>query len=322
MARITDDQRSPQEGWRDLGRFHVQGDFVVRVSKEGAGLLRLDGARVSVAEAPTVVDDVDPGYWELEGGWGPGEGGQGGQHRRSVGGLARWQVQRPAGDYEVAVFLPADDGASAVAGYRLTAGPREVADLRLDQRRGAGDWVALGRYALNGGLYTLTLTGDDDRPVLADAARFVPTEVPAPPGEKAVDDGSPLYFEDGLWGDAPEGVDGAGRLALDGPASATWQFGGVSPGAYYVVVSYPDAEANAPAAQYLVVSDGEAVDTFQVDQRVPTPGGWRTIGEAFVHGPVVTVTVSRGPAAGTLHADSLKLVSFDCEACERGDLGE
>jgi hypothetical protein len=312
VGRVTDDQSAPREGWHTLGDFAVNGDFSVVVSKEGEGRLRADAMRVEVlANPPTIIDDGSFSYAELMGDWSSVGSGYGGNHRRSDGGWARYQLNGPSGYYSVGVYLPALDTPAGPVEYVLSAGEVTLAQFVLDQSGGVDDWVSLGQYVLTGNVLNLAVRGVDGGPVVADAVGFEPVQDPSVIEELLVGVESPFYRETAGWQQVADG-----RATDEADAAATYTFAGLAAGPYHVVVQYPPAPGNAPDSQYAVSSVGRTLTTFNVDQREVYEEQWRPVGGFFAPGPVVSIRLHRGGAPGRLHAGQVKVISYDCRHCE------
>ncbi len=316
VARFVEDQRGEPSEWVLLGRFPSRGDFLVELSSAGAGRLRADAIRVEQIEAPPpVVDDGDGLYAETEGRWSGGAGGHDGDHRSSVGGVATFTLPIQPGVHQLAVYVPDAPQASTRADLTIASDGRFVAGMTVDQRSASG-WLELGRYRLDGQRVTLTWTGTDDLPVLADAARVGRHADLNRAGEVAVDDGDPLFLVDGQWAPAAGGgVGGDARWSRDPVGRARWQFSGLAPDFYDVLVAWPADPANTTVATYSFSAGGGEIGQVVADQTAPNPG-WLRIGTVWAASPVIEVSLTR-EGRGTVYADAIKLVSTSCEDCTR-----
>ncbi|MCB9537509.1 MAG: hypothetical protein H6704_14740 [Myxococcales bacterium] len=316
-AEVALDQRVGGGDWRLAGVVDTRGDFVVEVAQGGRGRLYADAVRVeAVVDQDPVIDDGDGRYREQGDGWTTAPGGEGGAHRRSATGGATYTARIQPGVHEVWLTWPADQPtATRRAEVTLTADGAFVATLTLDQQREGGAWLSLGRYRLNGQQATLTLRATDGAPVLADAVRFDSVAALPDGAEFVTDDGDARYLETGMWADADaEGAGGDVRWSPAGDGTATWQFGGLPPDFYDVLVQFPAAPRNTNAAVYTVRSAGAELVSASLDQ---TSGeGWRVVGRVWIAAPTASVTLRR-EAAGALRADVVKLVSTRCVECER-----
>ncbi|MBI3465639.1 MAG: choice-of-anchor D domain-containing protein [Planctomycetes bacterium] len=111
--------------------------------------------------------------------------------------------------------------------------------------------------------------------------------------------------------------------ANQGPASATWTFTNLSPGTYYVGLTWLDSDGNpllADNTPVTVLENGTPLLSFTLNQEdgpeQPTAGSlgsvlidgatWQTYGVFVVTGPTVTVTMTN-QAEGTILADGVLL---------------
>ena len=202
-----------------------------------------------------------------------------------------------------------------------------MSEVVLDQRKDGGDWLSLGRYRIDGLSSTLTVTSGEDSVVIADAVRHerrdrvhVGTPMEGAPGllgaEYTVDDGQAFYLENGPWIAADDGYGGDARSSIADNAAAAWQFAGVAPDVYDVLVSYEANAQNTQTAEYIINNGSAVIGRAAIDQREAN-AGWRKIATVTVTAPTVVVNLVRLAGGGVLRADAIKLVSTRCTDCQR-----
>jgi RHS repeat-associated protein len=133
---------------------------------------------VPVGQHVVLVDNSDASHTEVTGGWrvvdGNGADHEGYDYRVATAteGSFTWKADIPAsGDYDVAVRFPR--GAATNARYTVEHNGGSTSRT-VDQTQDAGEWVSLGRFAFTeDNLRNITLAGDADNPVVADAVRLV-----------------------------------------------------------------------------------------------------------------------------------------------------
>lgn len=315
-AELVEDQRDAPDDWRLIGTVYTRGNFAVEVAKVGPGRLYADAIRVDVVEPPApVVDDGDGLYRETAGVWIAAAGGNGGDHRASVDGSAEFAQPTRPGVYEVSVYTPRVPMASQHAVFTISADASHVASVAINQRNETDAWVTLGLFRLNGLRATVSVTGQDGLPTIADAVRFDARADLMGGGEFVVDDGDALYRETGAWSPSDQGgVDGDSRWSRAPDAAAHWQFSGLAPDAYDILVRVAADPRNTIAAEYVIRAGGAELGRVDIDQSQQT--GWVNLGRFVVSSPTISVAVTQ-TAAGTLRADQVKLVSPYCDACAR-----
>ena len=315
-AELIEDQRNAPDDWRLIGIVYTRGNFSVEVAKTGPGRLYADAIRVDVIEAPPpVVDDGDGLYRETAGVWTSADGGNDGDHRASADGSAEFAQPIHPGVYEISVYTPAVPMTSQHAVFALSADGSHVASVAINQRNETDDWVTLGLFRLNGLRATVSVTSQDGLPAIADAVRFDARPDLMGGGEFVVDDGDALYRETGAWSPSDQGgIEGDSRWSRAADAAAFWQFTGLAPDAYDVLVRVAADPRNTIAADYIIRAGGAEVARVSVDQSQQT--GWVNLGRFTVNSPTLSVALSQS-AAGTLRADQVKLVSPNCAACAR-----
>ena len=243
-------------------------------------------------------------------------GGLEDDHRSSIGGQAIYTAVIRPGLHEVRVRYPGVPNATQRAEYIIRQGEQRLGRVILNQRRGADEWISLGRYMLSGFTATITVATDPGQRLIADAVEVEPRPVPWSTRETLVDDGGPLHLEGGVWNALGDGYDGDSRSSQDDGAYSTWQFAGISPDFYEVLVRYPVHPDNAQSAEY-VISDDTGILQRQVLDQSAAAGGWQSIGTVRTHASVLKVTLSRLAGGGRLTADAVKLVSTACVECAR-----
>jgi hypothetical protein len=316
LAELIEDQRDAPADWRLLGTVHTQGDFVIELTKTGAGRVYADAIRVDVVEPPEpLVDNGDGLYREVDGAWESAEGGQGGTYRTSSDGHAEYAMPIMPGVYEISVYYPAVPLAAQRVRYAVSVDDTLVSELTLNQRNQADGWLSLGYFALNGLRARLSVSSLDGMPAIADAVRFEARPALVGGGEFVVDDGDAFHTETGVWSASEQGgVDGDARWSRAADATATWQFSGLAPDDYDVLVWVAADARNTIAAEYVITSGPAELGRASIDQTQES--GWVSLGRHPILGPSARVTV-RQAAAGNLRADQVKLVSPSCEACDR-----
>lgn len=316
-AEIIEDQRdAPADDWRLIGTLFTRGNFSVELAKVGPGRLYADAIRVDVVEPPApLVDDGDGLYRETSGVWTRAPGGHGDDHRASADGSAEFAQPIVPGVNEISVHTPSVPMASQHAAFTLSADGSHIATVAINQRNQTDEWVTLGLFRLNALRATVSVASQDGLPAIADAVRFDARPDLMGGGEFVVDDGDALYREVGAWSPSDQGgVDGDSRWSRAADASAHWQFTGLAPDAYDILVRVAPDARNTIAAEYVIRAGGAELARVSVDQSQQT--GWVNLGRFRVTSPTIAVDLSTA-AAGTLRADQVKLVSPHCEACAR-----
>ena len=190
-----------------------------------------------------------------------------------------------------------------------------MASVAINQRNQTDEWVTLGLFRLNALGAIVSVASQDGLPAIADAVRFDRRPNLMGGGEFVVDDGDALYREAGAWSPSDQGgVEGDSRWSRAADASAHWQFTGLAPDAYDVLVRVAADPRNTIAAEYVIRAGGAELGRASVDQSQQT--GWVNLGRYLVSSPTVSISLSQS-AAGTLRADQIKLVSPHCAACDR-----
>ena len=218
------------------------------------------------------MDDGDGQYREVSGHWQTGVGGLEDDHRSSIGGQAIYTAVIRPGLHEVRVRYPGVPNATQRAEYIIRQGEQRLGRVILNQRRGADEWISLGRYMLSGFTATITVAADPGQRLIADAVQVEPRPVPwstrRPWWMMGVH-----YTEGGVWNALGDGYDGDSRSSQDDGAYSTWQFAGISPDFYEVLVRYPVHPDNAQSAEYVISDETGILQRQVLDQSAPLAVG-------------------------------------------------
>jgi hypothetical protein len=214
------------------------------------------------------------------------------------------------GVYEILVTWTASTSRTTVP-YTIFDGDKQKAMIRVDQRNAPKDlmsrgtwWKSLGEFELSGGKLKVELTTQaDSKTIVADAVAISP---PKPIAGKIVDNEDDA-FETELKGPRAGGAFRGAAIRYGGKGQAAssqvglWKAGGLAPGSYRILATWPAGNRNSTEVVYRVVEGADELAKVTVDQTRPPQGKlfenirWQDLGTVTVKGDTIEVRLVTGP---------------------------
>jgi uncharacterized repeat protein (TIGR03803 family) len=313
--------------FQSLGRFSIaSGTVSVVLSDDANGYVIADAAYVQMATLPVVVDNNQYGFTTAGPGWAsfsdnnaydsseeyvaPGTGAN----------SATWTASGlPAGAYDVEMNWTAYSNRATNATYQVYDGSTQIATVQLNQQLAptAGATVNgvafqnLGRFIINSGAVTVTVSDNANGYVIADAMVVQTATFPV-----VVDNGQYGYSTTGTgWANFndPNACNGNEQYAAPGTGAntATWQVTDLAARSYNVEVDWTAYSNRATNATYEVFDGSTLLGTVSENQQVAPTGGatvggvtFQSLGQFTVSSGTLRVVLSDN-ANGYVIADAI-----------------